>query len=272
MNQVHVFKQNATVLDTETTNLYPELCEIVEIAGAKWANGNWHAKGMLLGAYHGIPPEASAKNNISNRMIKDLPKFDQNIRLVKEILGWPTTKYYVAHNAEYDRSALTASFTKMHGGTDAKICKDDNRWICTWRLSRRILVHDFADVQFGLSYLRYRLDLPIDDTVGVHRADQDTMVCAALLDRLIDVAINNRMLDPHSDVGEQLVRMSWDHIPVKNWPIGKYRGQPLSDIPNDYYVWALKNVSQLQDDQPGFDHDLAESVRQLLEQRLLSDS
>lgn len=272
MSQIDQFKQDVTVLDTETTNLYPELCEIVEIAGAKWANGSWHARGTLLGAYHGIPPEASAKNNISSRMIHDRPKFDQNIKLVKEILGWPTTKYYIAHNAEYDRAALTSAFNRMHGGTDAKICKDDRRWICTWRLSRRILVHDFADVQFGLSYLRYRLDLEIEDTVGVHRADQDTIVCAALLDKLIEIAAANKMLDMRSNIGEQLVRMSWDHIPVHNWPIGKYKGQPLSLIPNDYYMWALKNVSQLQEGQSGFDSDLAESVRQLLEQRLLSGS
>lgn len=272
MNQVDQFKQNAVVLDTETTNLQPELCEIVEVAGARWDGREWKAKGTLLGAYHGIPPEASAKNNISPRMISDLPKFDQNIRMVKEILGWPITRYYVAHNANYDRAALTAAFTRMHGGTDAKICKDDNRWICTWRLSKRILVHDFGDVQYGLSYLRYRLDLPVDDGVGVHRADQDTIVCAALLDRLIEIATTNRMLDLHDDVGAQLVRMSWDHIPVKNWPIGKYRGQPLCEIPNDYYAWALKNVSQLQEDQPGFDPDLSESIRQLLEQRLLTGS
>lgn len=272
MNQVHLFKQNATVLDTETTNLYPELCEIVEVAGARWAAGEWKARGVLLGAYHGIPPEASAKNNISNRMIADKPKFDQNIRLVKDILGWPDSRYYVAHNAAYDRAALVAAFTRMHGGTDIKICKDDARWICTWRLSKRIISHDFGDVQYGLSYLRYRFDLPVDDSIGVHRADQDTIVCAALLDLLIDIAISKHMLDPEDDVGEQLVRMSWDHIPVATWPLGKYKGQPLSDIPNDYYAWALKNVGQLQEDQPGFDSDLAESVRQLLEQRLLSGS
>lgn len=272
MTQIAIFKQNATVLDTETTNLSPDLCEIVEVAGAKWDGTRWVAKGLLLGAYHGIPPEASAKNNISSRMIKDLPKFDQNIGVIKDLLGWPHTRYFVAHNAEYDRAALTTAFTKMHGGSDAKICKDNARWICTWRLSRRILVHDFSDVQFGLNYLRYRLDLPVEDTIGVHRADQDTIVCAALLDRLIAIAIDNKMLDPNDDIGQQLVSMSWDHIPVKLWPIGKYRGQLLNDIPNDYYAWALKNVSQLQEDQPGYNADLSESVRQVLEQRLLACS
>lgn len=272
MTQVQNFKQNATVLDTETTNLSPELCEIVEVAGAKWDGSNWNAKGMLLGAYHGIPPEASAKNNISTRMIKDLPKFDQTIGTVKELLNWPHSKYFVAHNAAYDRAALTAAFTRMHGGSDAKICKDDSRWICTWRLSRRILVHDFADVQFGLNYLRYRLDLPVEDTIGVHRADQDTIVCAALLDKLIDISLDKGLLNENDDIGQQLVKMSWDYIPVTVWPLGKYRGQALSDVPNDYYVWALKNVSQLQEDQPGYDADLAESVRQVLEQRLLSCS
>lgn len=270
MNNIDQFKLDSVVLDTETTNLHPELCEIVEIAGAKWNGVTWSAENLLLGAYNGIPPEASAKNNISNRMIADKPKFDQTIDNVKQIIGWPDKRYYVAHNAAYDRVALTTAFTSAGLLDDAKICADDSRWVCTWRLSRQILIHEFDDVQFGLSYLRYKLDLPIPDDMPVHRADADTLVCAALLDCIIRIGIDNGTINENDDIGEQLVKLSWGHIPVKNWPIGKHKGQPLADIPNDYYMWALKNVSSLQEGQPEYNSDLAESVRQLLEQRLLN--
>lgn len=269
MNQIEAFKTSVTVLDTETTDLKPEQCEIVEIAAAKWRDSGWVAKGMLLGAYNGIPPEASAKNNISNRMIDGKPKFDQNIKNVKTLLDWPDAVYFVAHNAAYDRAALVTAFTKVHGGSDIKIVRDDSKWICTWRLSKQILSHRFSDVQYGLSYLRYYLDLDVPDDIAVHRADADALVCAKLLDRLVDLAIEHGQLDPSLDIGKQLNQLCWEHLPVLSWPFGKHKGQPLSEIDNDYYAWALKNLPALQENDSGYDPDLAESVRRLLEKRLL---
>jgi len=270
MSQTETFKRSITVIDTETTNLLPELCEIVEVAGATWNGNAWEASSMLLGAYDGIPPEASAKNNISSRMISGLPKFDRCVDQIKDVLGWDRSAYLIAHNAEYDRAALKTAFEKMHAGADVKRCLDQSRWICTWRLSKQVLIHDFNDAQYGLSYLRYRLDLPIPDSVGVHRADADTLVCAALLDRLIDVALENGQLDPDGDIGRQLNQLCWDHINIKTWPFGKHRGVPLVDIDNDYYTWALKTLPQLKEGDASFDADLSESVRRVLEQRLNS--
>lgn len=269
MNKLDDFKRSVTVLDTETTNLIPEQSEIVEIAAARWHDGEWVSRGILLGAYHGIPPEASAKNNISKKMIEGKPKFDQNIKNVKDLLNWSDAGYLVAHNAAYDRAALVAAFTRMHGGADIKTTRDDKKWLCTWRLSKHILSHAFADVQYGLSYLRYYLDLDVPDDIGVHRADADALVCAKLLDRLIDVGVQVGLLDTESDIGTQLNDLCWSHIAIKTWPFGKHRGQLLSDLDNDYYAWALKNLPQLQEGNPSYDIDLSESVRLLLEKRLL---
>lgn len=270
MSNIDIFRSSVTVLDTETTNLIPEQCEIVEIAAARWDGTEWISKGILLGAYHGIPPEASAKNNISNRMIEGKPKFDQNVKNVKNLLNWPESRYFVAHNAAYDRASLIAAFTKMHGGSDIKVTKDDSRWLCTWRLGKHVLSHTFGDVQYGLGYLRYYLDLNVPDDIGVHRADADALVCAKLLDRLIEIAVSNGQIDTDMDIGEQLNRLCWSHLDVKVWPFGKHRGKPLSELDNDYFAWALKNLPQLQEDNSGYDPDLAESVRLLLEKRLLA--
>ena len=272
MNNIDIFKQQSAVLDTETTNLYPELAEVVEVAGAVLEDHAWSADSMLLGAYNGIPPEASAKNNISNRMIANLPKFDQSIQLVKAVLAWDTKQYFVAHNATYDRTALATSFEKMGSDIDVAQCKDDNRWICTYRLSKHIIDNEFNDMQYNLSYLRYKLDLPIPDSTAVHRASDDTLVCASLLDYLLELAITTGKIDAAHAVGPQLVKLCWSHIPAKSWPLGKYKGQPLVDVPTDYYIWALKNVSQLQEGQSGYDYDLAESVRAVLESRVLENS
>jgi DNA polymerase III epsilon subunit-like protein len=268
MNYIDIFRQSITVLDSETTNLKPEFCEIVEIAGATYHN-KWVVKNTLLGSYNDIAFEASAKNNISRRMIAGLPKFDQNITLVKEILNWPNSTYFCAHNAMYDRKALKASFDTMGGIEDSLICDDQSRWLCTWRLSKQILINDFDDIQYGLSYLRYRLDLDVPDDTGVHRADVDTLVCAALLDKLTEIGLSNGMLSANDPLGPQLNELSWRFIPIKKWPIGgKHKGVLLEDLDNDYYVWALKTLSQLKEGDPAFDEDLTESIKLVLTKRL----
>lgn len=269
MNGLEQFLDKVSVLDTETTNLIAEQSEIVEIACTTFSPGGLETDSLLLGAYGGIPPEASAKNNISRRMIEGLPKFDQVTRRVKGLMRWDDGgRYFVAHNASYDRKALSAAFARIGSTEDMGICGDDSRWICTWRLGKQILSHQFDDIQYGLSYLRYLLDLDVPDDVGVHRAGADTVVCARLLERLIQMAIERGQIDPTGDVGAELNLLCWSHIPVRTWPFGKHRGVPLEDIPNDYYIWALKNVNSLGEDDPAYDADLAESVRQLLEKRL----
>lgn len=265
------FKYSITVLDTETTNLFPEKAEIVEIAGAKWRNDKWQTESTLLGANNGIPPEASAKNNISNRMIQGLPTFEQSIDKVCEILGWPDTEYYVAHNANYDRTVLAYAWDRLGNTQFKEICDNQKRWICTWRLSQHILAHEFADCEYGLNYLRYRLDLPVEDNIQQHRAKDDTYLCAVLFDYLVSAAIKNKFIDPTKDICLQLMELCWSPIIQKTWPFGKYRGTPLIEIPNDYYTWALANLPALMESSKDYNMDLAESVRQALETRL-SDS
>ena len=272
MNQIVKFKQNAVVLDTETTNMLPELCEVVEVAGSTWQDGNWYADSALLGAHNGIPPEASAKNNISNRMIAGLPTFDQNLDTVKRILNWDTKQFFVAHNSSYDQSALATAFGRCDLAVDITQCLDKTRWICTYRLSKHIIDNDFNDMQYNLSYLRYKLDLPVHDDVTVHRAADDTLVCAALLDYLVDKAITKGLVNPNDNIGVQLVNLSWNFIPIKTWPFGKYKGQLLKDVPTDYYLWAFENLSQFKEGQSSYDYDLAESVRAVLEARLTENA
>ena len=149
------------------------------------------------------------------------------------------------------------------------MCDDLSRWICTWRLSKQILINDFDDIQYGLSYLRYRLDLDVPDSIGVHRADADAFVCAKLLDELIKIGLSNGMLDPNEELGSQLTELSWRFIPIKKWPIGgKHKGVLLTDLDNDYYAWALKTLDQLKEGSSNYDADLAESVRLVLAKRL----
>lgn len=269
MNNIDAFKRSVTILDTETNNLRAADAEIVEISGRTWTGHDWHNRGtFLMGARNGIPPEASAKNNISQRMINGLPCFDQCSKDVKFALNWPESRYYVAHYAKYDREVLDIAWSRMDSAEDRKICQDDQRWLCTHRLAKAILDHDFDEMQYNLSYLRYRLDLDVPENTQMHRAGHDTFVTGKLLDTLIDYAVAADMVDPNNDVGRQLWHICWRPITIKTFPLGKYRGVAIADIPTDYYIWAIGKLDLFQETHENYNQDLAETVRAELESRL----
>jgi DNA polymerase III epsilon subunit-like protein len=270
MSAIEKFLSSVLVLDTETTNLHPELAEIVEVAEAHWMGGTWSTQSTLLGAKNGIPPAASAKNNISNRMIAGLPTFDDRTDEMRKLLHWGDIGYYVAHNSNYDRKVLIRAWQDCGNQSDIDLCKDDRKWLCTWRLSRHILAHDFGDMEYGLNYLRYKLDLPVADNLRLHRAADDTYLCAILLEHLVKIAIEKGLVQLDYDIGTQLNELCWNPIIQSVWPFGKHRGVLLTEIPNDYYAWAFANVDSLKEGSAGYDMDLAESVRQVLEARLLA--
>lgn len=266
MTHIDQFLSSAIVVDTETTGLDPATAEIVEFATARFENKTWFAWAQLFNARKGIPPEASAKNQISSRMIQHQQYFGDDLGLILDMLGNP--KYFVAHNADYDRQILETSLAQIGQRELAQMFEDQRSWICTWRLSKKIYQHEFSDQLYGQNYLRYKLDLPIPDEVGVHRAGADVQVCGLLLERLIVDGIRLKFVNPNQDIGPQLVSLSWDPIPVLKWPSGKFRDVSLDQIPTDYYLWALENYNPLKEGTPAFDSDLAVSVGQELEKRL----
>jgi len=264
------FLSSVTVIDTETTNLYPEDAEIVEIAGATYDGNNWTVSAKLLGAVNGIPPEASAKTRISSRMIAGLPTFAESLDSVASILRPAESKFLVAHNCSYDQQVLAKAWNEAGESKLEAIACDRKNWICTYRLARQLIDFDFANMQYNLSYLRYRLDLPVDDNTVEHRAGDDTLVCAILFEFLVDYALAMGHITDESDIADQVYELCWQPMVYSKWPFGKNKGKDLSEIPDDYYVWALQNLDALNEDKKDYDFDLAESVRQELERRLES--
>lgn len=264
------FLKSVSVLDTETTHLIPEKAEIVEVAGARYDGTRWNVASGLFGAKNGIPPEASAKNNISARMIKDKSLFVEDVDRAKGLISWNDASYYVAHNCAYDQAVLSNAFIAASCNKDVMIAQDNSKWICTFRLAKQLIPHDFKDMQYNLSYLRYRLDLPVPEELTAHRAGADTWVCASLFEFLVDYAIANKLVKDDENLGESIHTLCWRPFAVTVWPFGKNKGKSFRDIPTDYYMWALGNLSCLDDKHKDFDRDLAENVRVELESRLQS--
>ena len=74
-NNIQQFLKEVLVIDTETTGLLDkEDSEIIEIAAGKYDSSNeLSIEDRLFGSVSPMPPEASAVNYISNRMIEGLP-------------------------------------------------------------------------------------------------------------------------------------------------------------------------------------------------------
>ena len=69
-------------------------------------------------------------------------------------------------------------------------------------------------------------------------------------------------------IGQQIHDLCWQPMLTKKWPFGKYRGKLLSEIPDDYYIWAMENLDSLKEDKAEYDADLAASVAAELTTRL----
>lgn len=268
MKNVKKFLETVTVVDVETTDIDVKKAEIIEIASCRYINGDWSAASILFGSINPIPPDASAVNHISNRMIAGLSLFPDELEIVYALFYTDDTSYMVAHNAEFDRRVLRENIMRSFNQEPFEEYNDKNKWICTWRLAKAVLGVDYNNLKYNLSYLRYALDLDISDDVTAHRADADTLVAGKLIEFLINKAIENNQLDPNGDIGEQLIELCWAPKIVKTWPFGKHKGVPLGDVPIGYIQWAINlPLDSLDESNQNYDQDLAHSLMLVLEEK-----
>jgi len=261
------FLESVTVIDTETTGKDPDTCEIIEIASGFFKTSDWTISSKLFKPTLPIPPEASSKNNISNKMVVNAPLMSEiNKNELSNLIRQQDTELFVAHNSEFDRLVLLSNFKKNNNNIEGLL--SNSNWLCTWRLSKAIFGVDFDSMQYSLNYLRYYLNLDIDDNLIAHRADADVLICARLLERLLVEAIDRGLIDVDSDdyLG-QLHKLCWDPLPVLTWPLGKHKGKKLTDIPTDYYLWAIQKLDKFEKGNEMYDLDLVLSVEKILNER-----
>lgn len=269
MNQVQEFLTQVTVVDTETTGNDYNASEIVEVASGKFHDGEWNVLKTLVKPVRPIPPDASAIHHISNKMVASYPLFDDMLDIFDEILDYSNTKLMVAHNSDFDRKMLYEAYSRCFSFERFEPFENKENWICTWRLAKAVLGIDYQLMQYGLSYLRYYLDLDVSDELTAHRAEADVITCGKLLEKLLEIAIEKNLVDINEEIGDQLVSLCWNPIKVGVWYIGKkYKGSKLEEIPTDYYVWAIENLDELNEKHPNYNLDLATSVTKILEGRL----
>lgn len=236
------------IFDIETTSLDHNSSEIVEFCCGTINNGEWNELyNSLCSSSEPISLEAMSVCHITNNMTKGHPSFSDQKESIIGVLNQHKLK--VAHYASYDVGVLSRHGVEL-----------DNV-VCTFRMTKKL----FPNLDsYKLSYLRYYFDLNVPEGIPFHRAYTDAMVTGVLFDYLLDVANKQQLFDSEEDLVE------WLQQPIisDTMTFGKYKGCKMTEVPTDYWMWALNNLQTLQEDGPDFDRDFAASVEKALEGRI----
>ncbi len=211
--------------DTETTGNEPKdyLCQIA------WKEaGNNEMRAGLFKPPFPIPAESSAIHHISNKMVADRPAFKDSPewKEVKELFESDDT-IVVAHNAKFDLGMLA---------------KEDiipKKFICTLRVARA-MDPDSKLSGYRLQYLRYALDLEVDEAAAAHSADGDVLVLEQLFDRLLGKIMETKNKE---DAIKEMIDISNLPSIIKTFNFGKHNGKTVADVAKeapDYLEWLLK--------------------------------
>lgn len=241
-----------TIFDTETTSLDFREAEVIQFATADYilarSGEGWKVTfDSFYKPSKPISPHVSAICFITNKMVEDRPSFEDELDYIQSLFD--KTQYIVAHNAFYDEKVLARYDLKLPP------------MLCTMRMAKKIYESNKSVEAYNLSYLRYALNLPISDDIIAHRADQDSLVTAALFEHLVNAAVQDWHVDEKKGpLGQQLVKWLEEPIIVHTMPFGKHKGKPMQDVPLDYWQWALETLPSLNENAMEYDRDFAASV------------
>lgn len=221
-------------LDTETTGPDPATAEVCEVAFILSEYSGFTSVGekkvfeSLVKPSVPIPPEASAVNGISNRMVANAPPAEDISQQITELVM--EADYISAHNLPYDQTILRRQYPELFSRFDR------SSGIDTLRLSR----HIWQEIpSHALQALRYRFELDEGLKGNAHRALFDTELVQVLLHHLLKHASLSKL----NGSWKELVEFIFSPLEVKIFSFGKYRGNLVEDTvagDPDYIKWLLR--------------------------------
>lgn len=209
-------------LDTETTGndmLKDRLCQVCY----KTSDG-------IYKGYFKPPIPVSIKSmsitNITNKMLQDKEAFKDSAMKKDLETRIADGGILVAHNAKFDIAMLESE--------GMVIPKN----ICTLRVARH-LDPDNLIPEYNLSYLRYHLDLDVEDA-NAHDAEGDVKVLTALFNRLIDKMLKNGATE--EAVIAEMIEVSSRPSLFRLFNFGKYKDKKIEEVAKtdrNYLEWLL---------------------------------
>lgn len=255
MNYKEEFFKECFILDLETTSDDYRSADIIETGFCVRENNEWVVFNELHKPVNGnISPKISSITYITNEMVEDKVPFVKVKDVFQKAVDHYSAGYIIGHNYFYDMKVL-----ERHG-----INLTTNS-ICTWRMAKKLFM-DISEIEeTNLPYLRFALNLDIPIEMRCHRAGNDTLITAKLLESFVGLIEEMEIIDKSLPYGPQI--MNWVNEPIiyKTMPFGKHKGKLLKDVDVGYWQWALKNMDSLNPEKDNYDADLAESIRLALE-------
>lgn len=261
---IESFLETCSVIDVESTSPKPSECEIIELAFSLY-DGEWNCISNHYKPSIPIPPASSELHFINDHMVADKPSFAS---VVDHGFFEATTlcSYYVAHNARFDRTAILNNLELHHLDAGDRI-SDEDRWICTFKLAKKLFNGDNSFEAMRLGYLWFRLGLyekNLTRKLIPHQADSDIYMAGKLLEHLLEVMIDRGIIDPAQPLGPQVIAYQNKPTILSHFPFGKHKGVEFGLVPTSYLNWAVMNLDSLDEQGDNYDEDLGATVMHYL--------
>lgn len=228
-------KQKFICLDCETTGLDAQLDRVIEV-GVMCFNFNesFGTLDFLIDPECPIPDSSIAFHHITQDMVQGKPKIQE---ILPEVLKFIGNHIIIGHGVGFDIELLAVA-AERHG-IECNIRK--NRILDTLRMAR---LYGGCPVN-SLAELRKHFNIPLE---GAHRAMNDVIVNREVF----------RHLAKKFKTTEQLFDALSKPILLKTVPLGKHKGRPFKEVPQQYLQWMANKE---------FDQDLLFSIRSELKRR-----
>ena len=208
-------------LDTETTGVKPmdRLCQLAYKCGDKEVN-------ELFKPPLSIPPEASAVNHITNKMVDDKEVYSGS-KTMKELQDMlDDFGIIIAHNAPFDIGMLKREGMVTH-----------KRFIDTRKLA--IFLDKESKLSgYSMQYIRYYLKLEIE--ADAHDAYGDIIV----LEKIFNIFKDSMQKEFGDKTIEKMIEISTKPVLIKKMTFGKHKGKMMEDVPRDYLDWLYNNADE----------------------------
>lgn len=228
-------KQKFVCIDCETTGLDTEQDRIIEVAVICFDLQQIYTEvESLIDPECPISEASIAIHHISPEMVQGQPKIADLLPAVLKIID---DHIIVGHGVKFDIDMVSKACERSH--IPCKI--SNNRVLDTLRLAR---LYGECPVN-SLEQLRKHFNIPLE---GAHRAMNDVIVNREVFRHLI------KRFKTTEQVFEALSRP----ILLKAVPLGKHKGRPFKEVPQQYLQWMATKE---------FDQDLLFSVKSELKRR-----
>lgn len=211
------YVKDYVVFDLETTGIYTDSDEVIEISGIKVKDGKAAEEfTSLVNPGRHIPAGASAVNGIRDDMVKDAPVFSQVLGDFLEFAGDMTLVGHNIHN--FDMKFIYRDAQKFYG----KIPGND--YIDTLRFARKVLPglshHKLVDLAeyYGIS------------AKGAHRALNDCRMNQQIFESLAKEMTPEKMLKS----GQRVCPRCGSFLAKRNGRFGEFWG--CSSFPGCRYT------------------------------------